>query len=183
MTDKNIPIEEYNILLCGGARVGKSTLVNALCGQNLAATSASLHSCTQQQTRYTLNGEHEGIAYAIHFWDSPGIESWGEYDVREYISQLIDDTDPICMIYCASPGSFAHLDQLDWILDTCINSNIFCALVCTNMWANSKRYVVKEEFLRLLRKRCSEDEAGDGERDGIVRFGKQGLVALVNSTR
>ncbi|CAF5033151.1 unnamed protein product [Rotaria sp. Silwood1] len=51
------------------------------------------------------------------------------------------------------------------------------------MWANSKRYVVKEEFLRLLRKHCSEDEAGDGERDGIVRFGKQGLVALVNSTR
>jgi len=51
------------------------------------------------------------------------------------------------------------------------------------MWASSKRYVIKEEFLRLLRKRCSEAEVGDGERDGIVRFGKQGLVALVNSTR
>lgn len=182
MAAANIPQEEYSILLCGSPRVGKSTLINALCGQKLADTSASLHACTMEQARYTLTGEYEDLRFVVNFWDSPGIESWEKNEMQAHIAQLIQDTNPICMIYCVSPGSFARLDQIDWIVQTCWENNIFCALVCTNMWANSKRYVVKKELMDIFSQYESSSSDNAGLND-VVRFGKSGLVALVNSTR
>ncbi|CAF4945508.1 unnamed protein product [Rotaria sp. Silwood1] len=49
------------------------------------------------------------------------------------------ESTPLCMIYCASPDSFARLDQLQWLIDTCIQSNIFCALVCTNKYSKGNQ--------------------------------------------
>jgi hypothetical protein len=57
------------------------------------------------------------------------------------------------MIYCASPGSFARLDQLEWIIDTCIRSNIYCALVCTNKFTgrSQQRIELLNDFNSLFR--------------------------------
>ncbi len=40
--------QQFNVVVCGSARVGKSTLVNALCGRELAQTSSSLSSKTDK---------------------------------------------------------------------------------------------------------------------------------------
>jgi ribosome biogenesis GTPase A len=47
--------QEFNVVVCGSARVGKSTLVNALLGKEVAKTSSSLCSKTDQIEKYVLN--------------------------------------------------------------------------------------------------------------------------------
>ncbi|CAF1228660.1 unnamed protein product [Rotaria sordida] len=42
---------EFNIIVCGGARVGKSTLINAMCGEKLAKTDPGLDSSRQGNIR------------------------------------------------------------------------------------------------------------------------------------
>ncbi len=73
------------------------------------------------------------LTHETIFWDTPDIESWNEDDAQNYMIELIERIQPICMIYCASPGSFASLDQLVWIVSECHQRNICCALVCTDM--------------------------------------------------
>jgi small GTP-binding protein len=175
-------MNSYNIMLCGSPRVGKSSLINALCGKKVATTSASLASCTKTVERHRLEGVYKSdtqqFGYTVDFWDTPGLESWTEADVHSYVDSIVQKTRPICMIYCASPGSFANLTHLKWLVDRCIQNEILCALVCTNMWQNNRRKVVMEEFKNLLRHHGEERQSSDG----ITYFGNvKGLCAMVNS--
>ncbi|CAF1277247.1 unnamed protein product [Adineta ricciae] len=172
---------EFSIVVCGSARVGKSTLVNAICGRPVARTSGSLYSQTDRMEKYTINRDDEAsaIQYKIIIYDTPGIESWTEQHVRSYFSKIMNESKPLCMIYCASPGSFAKLDQLQWLVDTCISSNIFCALVCTNKYSSgtSRRQQVMEDFHSLLSRyhHMTRDE------NRIRFYGDVALCTSVNS--
>lgn len=170
---------EANILLCGSARVGKSSLINAICQRSLAKTSPSLNSCTQQPTCYTMDyidGEH---SHRTNFWDTVGIESWQEGEVRRNTAELIEQTKPICLIYCASPGSFARLEQLEWLVSECARLKVFCALVCTNMWAGQNRQEVLKEFHSILEKQFPN--CARKENDRMTYFGQDALCTMVNS--
>ena len=123
----------------------KSTLINAICDHSFAKTSPGLDSCTKEISRYVLKSkcrvDDELIAYTYNFWDTPGFESWNECDIRTNVNRIVEKpkSDPLCMIYCACPGSFANTTQLRWLLDVCIREkHIFCALVVTNKWAGQK---------------------------------------------
>ena len=170
---------EINIVLCGSPRVGKSSLINAICQQELSEHNSSLDSCTEHlikyQTEYTKNNQ----LYKTIFWDLPGIESWNENDVRNRINNLIKTTNPLCMIYCASPGSFAKLKHVEWLVSQCAHQNIFCALVCTNMWANRNRLVVLNEFKNILQK--VHPTIQPFEDNQITHFAHFGLCTMVNS--
>ncbi|CAF4777292.1 unnamed protein product, partial [Rotaria magnacalcarata] len=127
--------KQFNIAVCGSARVGKSTLVNAICGSEVARTSSSLCSVTDEMKKYVLNracpsanNTASSTEYSITIWDTPGIESWTKEEVEKHFTKIMLESTPLCMIYCASPGSFARLDHLKWLIETCIKSNIFCAL-------------------------------------------------------
>jgi len=175
----NKNLSEFNIILCGSARVGKSTLINALCNKKVAETSGSLASCTKKVEKYIVDGFNSktNTSYKINFWDSPGIESWNEKDVKNFITDIVQISNPICMIYCASPGSFANLDQLDWIIQNCYGLKIFCALVCTNMWSNRNRNLVIKDFNKIMSKYSDEIY----KEEEITYYGDIGLVTMINS--
>ncbi|CAF1055972.1 unnamed protein product [Didymodactylos carnosus] len=83
------------------------------------------------------------------------------------------------MIYCASPGSFAVLDHVAWLASECHRKNIFCALVCTNMWAGRNREDIVNEFCRLLN--TVHPDIQRKKEDNIIYYNRVALVAMVNS--
>jgi GTPase SAR1 family protein len=175
--------KEFNIVVCGSARVGKSTLVNALLGKEVAKTSSSLCAQTDQMEKYVLNGVYNEASnsneYSITIWDTPGIESWTKEHVQQHISKIMMQSNPVCMIYCASPGSFACIDHIKWIIETCIKSNIYCAFVCTNKYSggHQKRTQLLKEFHALL----SEYEPMTKEENYVRYYGNIALCTSVNS--
>ncbi|CAF4658387.1 unnamed protein product [Rotaria sp. Silwood1] len=177
---------QFNIAVCGSTCVGKSTLVNALCGKEVAKTSSSLCSTTNEIKKYVLNRTCQSVneassstEYTITVWDTPGIESWTIDNVQKHFTQIMVESTPLCMIYCASPGSFARLDQLKWLVETCIKSNIFCALVCTNKYSggSKQRAEVLKDFHSLL----TSYHAMTREEANIKYYGNVALCTSVNS--
>jgi small GTP-binding protein len=177
---------EFNIIVCGSARVGKSTLINAICGGTLAKTSAGLDSCTKDISRYVLTEKcrvnNDWITYKYNFWDTPGFESWSETDIRTNFNKIMykPKSDPLCMIYCASPGSFADTQQLKWLLDVCIKEHkVFCALVVTNKWAGQRaqRLAILDKYKELL----TDFHEQTSEEDGVTYFGNLALCTMINT--
>ncbi|CAF3427362.1 unnamed protein product [Rotaria socialis] len=178
---------QINILICGASRVGKSTLINAICEKQLAKTSAGLRACTNKISPYYLKGTIEinsgTINYQYNFWDTPGIETWSSEEIRKTIEGIKQKpkSDILCMIYCASPGSYAKLEQIDRLLKECMDQHIFCALVCTNKCAASDKQLegVMNDFEQLLRRHHDKPR----EENGVMFFGNMGLCTAVNSER
>jgi GTPase Era involved in 16S rRNA processing len=175
----------------GSPRVGKSELINALCNnQNRAETSPSLNSCTQKITCYVLEDTRPRNSnvkpFKINFYDTPGIESWTNQAGEMTMTQFIEKTDPVCVIYCASPGSFANLKQIRSMLEYCKTKEIFCALVCTNMWSGNKRYEVITEFEKQLEFFGEKIDKFSKQQHSqiphkVTFFGKGALCTMVNS--
>ncbi|CAF1231089.1 unnamed protein product [Adineta steineri] len=182
---------QFNIILTGSPRVGKSQLINALSnGKIKAKTSPSLNSCTTEVQCYTLEDnqkETPGIKpFRINFYDTPGIESWTKEHGQSTMLKFIAEKDPVCLIFCASPGSHADLKQLRPVLEYCQTKQIFCALVCTNMWANPARKVIiqefEEELLRFgerIERLFLQEHAQKSHK--ITIFGNGALCTMVNS--
>ncbi|CAF0950951.1 unnamed protein product [Adineta steineri] len=182
---------QFNIILTGSPRVGKSQLINALSnGEIKAKTSPSLNSCTTEVQCYTLEDNQKrtpGIKpFRINFYDTPGIESWTNEQGQSTMLKFIEEKDPVCLMFCASPGTFADLKQLRPVLDYCQTKQIFCALVCTNMWSSPARKVVIEEFEKeLLRfgkptERLFQQQHTQKSHK-VTIFGNSALCTMVNS--
>ena len=172
-------LDRTSVLLCGAARVGKSTLINAMCQQKLTKTNAGLNSQTRAVERYSYRFTNGTKTHETVIWDVPGIESWLENDVREYMIQLIEQTEPLCMIYCACPGSFAQLNHVRWLVTECYRRGIFCALVCTNMWAGRNRQEIVDGFQRVLS--AAHPTIQPTMEGKITYYGNVALVTMVNS--
>jgi hypothetical protein len=100
--------------------------------------------------------------------------------------KFIEEKDPVCLIYCASPGTFADVKQLRPVLDFCKTKQIFCALVCTNMWSSANRRVVLEEFEKELsffgeRVEKSFSQGYIRPPHKVIFFGNGALCTMVNS--
>ncbi|CAF0869592.1 unnamed protein product [Rotaria sp. Silwood1] len=166
--------KEVHILICGSPKVGKSTLINALCGCPVAKVKTiGLDQCTQKTTYYQLDN--------IYFWDTPGIQDWSNIDIDSYLNSSKRCQTPLCMFYCASPGSFTKLKPLEILLDECIyQRHIFCVLVVTNMFAHIDRHAILNEFKTLLSKYVNHTQQIQ-EEHGIYYYGQVGLCTMVNS--
>jgi GTPase Era involved in 16S rRNA processing len=181
----------FNIVLTGSPRIGKSQLINALSnGEIKAKTSPGLNSCTSQVECYVLEDNQQrtpGVKpFRIHFYDTPGIESWTNENGQTTMLKFIEEKDPVCLIYCAAPGTFADLKQLQPVLEYCRTKQIFCALVCTNMWASPHRKKVIEEFedaLVMFGEPVEKlfDQENRGPPHKVTVFGNSALCTMVNS--
>ena len=67
---------EFEILVFGPARVGKSTLIRELSGDEEIKTSTGLNSCTQTTTAYTDQ-------FGVRWWDTRGKSKVDELRERE----------------------------------------------------------------------------------------------------
>ncbi|CAF1139041.1 unnamed protein product [Rotaria magnacalcarata] len=172
-------VKESNILICGSSRVGKTSLINAICQKELSRSNTGLNSDTKSIDKYSSRTIVGDVTYETNFWDTPGIESWNENEIRSYMASLIEKTHPICMIYCASPGSFAVLDHVAWMVAECYSKHIFCALVCTNMWAGRNRQSILDEFCKLLN--TVHPQIKPTKEEGITYYDRVALVTMVNS--
>ncbi|CAF1358497.1 unnamed protein product [Rotaria sp. Silwood1] len=122
----------------------------------------------------------------VNFYDTPGLESWSNEAGEKGMLELINETNPVCVIFCASPGSFADLSQLRPVLLYCKDNSIFCALVCTNMWSSNKRQKVIEEFQNELsifgpQNDMYSDQIHSNIPHKISFFGTGALCTMVNS--
>ncbi|CAF0796003.1 unnamed protein product [Adineta ricciae] len=173
-------LQEFTFVVCGAPRTGKSTLINAIINKDVAPTKSGPSAVTLETKCYTLEGpcsndeDQEGRTFRINIWDTRGITAWDKS-----IADVIEEKHPMCMILCASPGSFANDEFVRPLISQCVNSKIFVALVCTNQWNDSgeKRAKVMEEFHNLLRvynTKVSSD-------NDITFYGEIGLVTMVNS--
>jgi GTPase SAR1 family protein len=182
---------QFNIIIMGSPRVGKSSLINALCdGKNPAETSPSLNSCTKEIKCYFLEDNQQRNPdikpFKINFYDTPGIESWTDESGQKTMIKIIEEINPVCFIFCASPGSFADLKQLHPVLEFCKEKQIFCALVCTNMWSGNSRDVVIKEFEKQLEFFGDKIEKFSNQPyyripHKVTFFGQGALCTMVNS--
>ncbi|CAF1009850.1 unnamed protein product [Adineta steineri] len=180
-------LQEFTFVVCGAPKTGKSTLINAIINKDVAPTKSGTSAVTLETKCYSLEGNcpnktdeqtgdivQEGGIFRINIWDTKGITTWDSS-----IIDIIEEKHPMCMIICASPGSFAKDDILHSLIDRCVNLNIFVALVCTNQYIDSdeKRIKIMQEFDDLLKVYNTERH----EENGIIYYGKIGLIAMVNS--
>ncbi len=78
---------KMNVLLTGGTGVGKSSLINALFGEEITKTGVG-EPVTQHIEKYI--DEQKGLV----FWDTQGIEAKDYYDTVQSIKQRMEEVSP-----------------------------------------------------------------------------------------
>ncbi|CAF1447697.1 unnamed protein product [Adineta ricciae] len=145
---------EFEILVFGPARVGKSTLIRELSGDEQIRTSAGLNACTQTTTAYTDQ-------FGVRWWDTRGIEQWTEAEARSFLKDkfLNRHIVPRAAIFCRTSGALVNTSVLKFLFHQFESNGIPLYFVITR-WP----------FLPRREQICIVDEAIDllgGQATGI----------------
>ncbi|CAF2926195.1 unnamed protein product, partial [Rotaria sp. Silwood2] len=143
---------EYNVILAGPPRGGKSTLIGALCGRGLNATNIRLASRQKAVSCFVKTDQRKGLPHTVTFWCTVGLDPWTKDSVKSYIHDIVQYHAPIFLLFCASPITFVEKEHLSWLIESCIEENIFCALVCTDIYAQTRRNTTSQTFKDILQR-------------------------------
>ena len=133
-------LENFSVVVVGPPRVGKSTLINAFTGENLAATNGGFTSCTKEIHDYSYEIKGYSGRKKIHFYDLPGIESWKPEDLDNFINELFDKTKPIIVMIVVSPNCFLNPDTMNDVIHKFYKRNIVLCFVLTNKYTCGKYF-------------------------------------------
>ncbi|KZP20478.1 P-loop containing nucleoside triphosphate hydrolase protein [Athelia psychrophila] len=97
--------ETVNVVVCGQAGVGKSSLINMLAGRAVAETSNDVAGCTSKSYPYpiTMPGDRK-----ITLWDTVGLDGWttervtaltATENIRKLTTQLLESTGLSLILY------------------------------------------------------------------------------------
>jgi hypothetical protein len=155
---------EFEILVFGPARVGKSTLIRELSGDEQIRTSAGLNSCTQTTTAYTDQ-------FGVRWWDTHGrkilqlfyktllfiligIEKWTEAETRSFLKEKFLDRHiiPRAAIFCRTAGALANTPVLQLLFRELESHGIALFYVITR-WPflpRREQFAIVDEAIDLL---------------------------------
>lgn len=116
LKEHHAEVNHLRIVLIGQTNVGKSSLVNAILGEQLAATDV-LPATTQAQ-RYAL--KLDGIKTSLELIDTVGYGSQGPTELQsQATASLIQSADAVLLVlHARSPGRQADLIQLQRMEDS-----------------------------------------------------------------
>lgn len=134
------PPGDFQIMMFGPPRVGKSTLINALVGKKVAATSGRISACTGEVGHYAVEVRSADALdrKVVTFWDTPGFEDWDYATFSRVVGErLAAPAHLVCAFICFAPGSFARVERIGGFCERLVSSGIYVALVQTNMYSGS----------------------------------------------
>ena len=154
---------EFEILVFGPARVGKSTLIRELSGDEEIRTSAGLNSCTQQTTAYTdqfgvrwwdTRGRRIFLSSSLCFHFLLGIEKWTEADARSFLTEKFLDRHiiPRAALFCRTAGALANTPVLQLLFRELESHGIALFYVITR-WPfvpRREQMAIVDEAIELL---------------------------------
>lgn len=118
--------DSMKILVIGKTGVGKSSLINSLCGKPVAEESD-----IDKGTHHVEVFREKVNSIDVEFWDSPGLHDAEERE-KEYLQEIVDNcADPDLILYCTK------------LTDTRVTEED-CATICeftrvfgTDFWSNA----------------------------------------------
>ncbi|CAF0795508.1 unnamed protein product [Didymodactylos carnosus] len=138
---------EFEILVFGPARVGKSALIKALSGDANIQTSLGLNACTTMSERYVDQ-------FGVCWWDTPGIEQWQESDAKAFLHDkfYVRRIMPRAALFCRSPGALGNLSVVRYMFNELEKHGVVLFIVLTR-WPflpNREQVGIVEEAVQIL---------------------------------
>ncbi|UJR24614.1 hypothetical protein I4U23_005989 [Adineta vaga] len=156
---------EFEILVFGPARVGKSTLIKEVSGDERIATSAEMNACTEKSEKYIDK-------YNIHWWDTPGFENWSVSTAKNFFQKSFHERGilPKVAIFCRTANVLGSSDVIKYMFEEIRKHGILLLYVITK-WPfipKSEQNAIVQEAVSLL----------GGHSKGIYRKHSRGFRAL-----
>jgi len=138
-TDGVVKLRRNNdILIVGPPRVGKSTLIRAITGDETIDVEATLSSVTKNISSH--------VSDIFRFWDTPGIEDWTEKEADATWNELFVEKKilPMAVYICFSPGSFFDFSSKGFtkIDDLCTQYEVPIFFICCNALRMDEKFVL-----------------------------------------
>jgi uncharacterized protein (DUF697 family)/GTP-binding protein EngB required for normal cell division len=141
-------VMKANILVCGRTGVGKTSLLQTICGKDVVPDKMIGHAepTTMDYTKYEFD--------QFVFWDSPGFEP-GE-NTRDYVSRIQsfihkklvgdDSSDRIHILWYCISGEGARIQEFDEIFATKFPFPTFVVLTKDDITSRQQRKAMAEEL-------------------------------------
>lgn len=146
-------VRDYHVIFAGPPRGGKATLIRAICGRDLNATNMRLASTDKDVSGYVKTNQRRGLPHTVTFWSTIGADQWTKDSIRSYIHQIAEIHAPIFLLFCVSPINVVPNDRLIWLIESCIEENVFCAIALTNIYEPGRSNTSLQSLKKLIESR------------------------------